>query len=330
MPVNIGRRELITALGGAATWPLTARAQQSGMPVIGFLNSASPGPWAPFVAAFHQGLNEAGYVEGRNVAVEYRWAEGHYDRLPALVADLVRRQVAVIVATGGAYPILAVKKATSKIPVVFSTGGDPVKLGLVASLNRPGGNATGVNLFTSVMEGKRLGILHELVATAALIAVLVNSNNPNTESQVKDVQEGARTLGVQVHILHASSEREIDAAFAASTQLRAGALLVGADPFFNSQRDRLVALAASHKLPALYEFREFALAGGLASYGTDLEEGYRQVGLYTGRILKGEKPADLPVVQSTKFKFVINLKTAKGLGLDVPPGLSARADEVIE
>jgi putative ABC transport system substrate-binding protein len=264
------------------------------------------------------------------VAIEYRWAEGHYDRLPALVADLIRRQVAVIVATGGTYPVRAAKKATSKIPVVFSTGGDPVKLGLVVSLNRPGGNATGVNVFTSVMEGKRLGLLRELVATATLIAVLVNPNNPDTEIQLKDVQEGARSLGVQIHILHAGSEREIDAAFATLTQLRAGALLVGADPFFNSQRDRLVALAASQKIPALYEFREFAIAGGLASYGTDLEEGYRQVGVYTGRILKGEKPADLPVVQSTKFKFVINLKTAKVLGLEVPPGLSARADEVIE
>jgi putative ABC transport system substrate-binding protein len=300
------------------------------MPVIGFLNGASPGAWEPFVAAFRQGLSETGYLEGSNVVIEYRWAEGRYDQLPALVADLVRRQVAVIVATGGAYPVLAAKKATSKIPVVFSTGGDPVKLGLVVSLNRPGGNATGVNVFTSVMEAKRLGLLRELVPAATLIAILVNPTNPNTETQLKDVQEGARTLGVQIHILHASSEREIDAAFATLTQLRAGALLVGADPFFNSQRDRLVGLTASHKMPALYEFREFAVAGGLASYGTDLAEGYRQVGVYTGRILKGEKPADLPVVQSTKFKFVINLKTAKVLGIDVPPTLSARADEVIE
>src|SRR5262249_7082404 len=275
----------ITLVGGAAVaWPLAARAQQPAMPVIGFLNSASASEYARPVAAFRQGLSETGYVEGQNVAVEYRWAEGHYDQLPALAADLVRRQVAVIVATGGAYPGFAAKKANSKNPVVFITGGDQVKLGLVVSLNRPGGNATGVNVFTSVMEGKRLGLLRELVATAALIAVLVNPDNPNTEVQLKDVQEGARALGVQIHILRASSEREIDAAFAALTQLRAGALLVGADPFFNSQRDRLVALAASHKMPALYEFREFAVAGGLASYGTDLAAGYRQVGVYTGRI----------------------------------------------
>jgi ABC-type uncharacterized transport system substrate-binding protein len=325
------RRDFVALVGGAAAaWPLTARAQQPGMPVIGFLNGTSPGAWAPFVAAFRQGLSETGYVEDRNVAIEYRWAEGHYNQLPAMVADLVRRQVAVIVVTGGANLVLAAKAATSKIPVVFSTGGDPVKLGLVVSLNRPGGNATGVNVFTSVMEGKRLGLLRELVATATLVAVLVNPNNRLTEIQLIDVQESARTLGAQIHILHASSEREIEAAFATMTQLRAGALLVGADPFFLSQRDRLVALAASHKIPALYEFREFAVAGGLASYGTDLAEGYRQVGVYTGRILKGEKPAELPVVQSTKFQFVINLKTAKALGLEVPPGLSARADEVIE
>jgi putative ABC transport system substrate-binding protein len=236
------------------------------MPVIGFLNGTSPGAWAPFVAAFRQGLSETGYVEDRNVAIEYRWAEGHYNQLPAMVADLVRRQVAVIVVTGGANLVLAAKAATSKIPVVFSTGGDPVKLGLVVSLNRPGGNATGVNVFTSVMEGKRLGLLRELVATATLVAVLVNPNNRLTEIQLIDVQESARTLGAQIHILHASSEREIEAAFATMTQLRAGALLVGADPFFLSQRDRLVALAASHKIP----------------------------------------------------------------GLEVPPGLSARADEVIE
>jgi putative ABC transport system substrate-binding protein len=324
------RREFITLLGGAAAWPLAARAQQSAMPVVGFLSSASPGAWKPYLDAFRLGLNEAGYVEGRTVAIEYRWAEGQYERLPLLAADLVARNVALLVSTGGTPTALAATAATKTIPIVFTLGADPVKLGLVASLNRPGGNVTGVNLFVSQMEGKRLGLLRELVPTAALIAVLVNPNDQNAATQLKDVQGAAHALGQQIHILHATSDAELDAAFVTVRQVGAGALLVAGDPFFNSRRTYIVALAARHTIPAIYEQREYALAGGLMSYGTNLPDGYHQVGLYAARILKGESPADLPVVQSTKFQFVINLTTAKALGIVVPPMLSARADEVIE
>jgi putative ABC transport system substrate-binding protein len=324
------RREFITLLGGAAAWPLVARGQQAAMPAIGFLNGASPGPFAPYVAAFRHALSEAGYVEGRTVAIDYRWAEGHYDRLPALAADLVRRQVAVIVATGGSVAVLAAKAATASIPIVFSSGVDPVQIGLVASLNRPGANLTGVHLFISGLDPKKLGLMRELVPQASLIAVLFNPSNPDARARLTAVQEAARAVGQQIHVLHASTEPDLDATFATSTQLKAGAIVVSADPFFNSRRDHIVALAARHAIPAIYEGREYAMAGGLMSYGTSLADGYRQVGIYTARVLKGEKPANLPVVQSTRFEFVINLRTAKALGVDVPPGLSARADEVIE
>jgi putative ABC transport system substrate-binding protein len=324
------RREFITLIGGAAAaWPLAARAQQPTVPVIGFLHVASANPFAHLVAAFRQGLNEIGYPEDRNLAIEFRWAEGKSDKLPALAGDLVDRKVAVIVA-GGIAAAFAAKAATTTIPIVFNIGGDPIKLGLVTSLGRPGGNATGVNIFTSDLAAKRLGLLRELVPTAALIGVLVNPNNPTAESQSKDVQEAARAVGQEIQIVHAAGEEALGLMFTTLAQRNAGGLLVGADPFLNSRRNLVVALAARHGIPAVYEQREFALAGGLMSYGTSLIDGYRQVGLYTGRILKGEKPADLPVVQSTRFEFVINLNAAKALGLDVPPMLLARADEVIE
>jgi len=327
----VRRREFITLLGGAAAaWPLAARAQQPAIPVVGFLSGRSSGEAAYAVAAFHRGLEALGYVEGNNVAIEYRWADGAYDRLPTLAADLVRRRVAVIAATGGHLSGLAAKAATSSIPIVFNAGEDPVTLGLVTSINRPGGNATGIYIFLAEMDTKRLELLRELVPNAALIAVLLNPTWIRFKAVSKEIAEAARAAGQRIDIVEASNEHEIHGAFKRIAPLRPQALLVGADPFFNGRREQLVTLANHYAIPAIYELREFAVAGGLMSYGTSLTEAYRQVGVYTGRILKGEKPAELPVVQSAKFELVINLKTARALGLDVPPMLLARADEVIE
>jgi putative ABC transport system substrate-binding protein len=326
----MNRRELMLLLGGAMTTARALRAQQKAMPVIGYLVSGSPGTGEANVAAFRQGLGETGYVEGKNVAIEYRWAEGSYDRLPALAANLVDLDKVDVIVAGGA-AVLAAKSATSTIPVVFLGGGaDPVADGLVASLARPGGNLTGFSILVTELMPKRLELLSELVPQAGVIALLVNPNSAAAERQTRDVQEAARAKGVQLSIRKASTESEIDAAFASLVQLRAGALLVGADPFFNSRREKLVALAARFAVPAIYEFREFAAAGGLISYGPSQTGLWRQVGIYAGRILKGAKPADLPVQQPTTFELVVNLKTAKALGLTVPPSILARADEVIE
>jgi ABC-type uncharacterized transport system substrate-binding protein len=327
----VKRREFITLLGGAAApWPLVARAQQPAMPVVGFLGTASAGPFAHLVAGLRRGLQETGFIEGRNVAIEYRWAEGQYDRVPALAADLVRREVAVIVTVGGEPSVAAAKAATATIPIVFNTGTDPVKLGLVASLARPGGNLTGVNIFTTELTEKRLGLLRDLVPAAPTIAVLLNPNFPAAAANVREAEAAARAIGKQVVIFNASSDAEIETAFANIVQAQCRALLVGADPFFNSRRGLIVALAARHAIPAIYEWREFVEVGGLISYGTSLVEAYRQQGIYAGRILKGEKPADLPVVQLSKFELVINLNTGKALGLVIPPSVLALANEVIE
>jgi putative ABC transport system substrate-binding protein len=327
----VRRREFITILGGAVTsWPLAVRAQQPAMPVVGWLASTSREVQAHFADAFRQGLKEAGYVEGQNVVIEYRWAQEQYARLPALAADLVNRQVALITTAGGTVTAIAAKAATTTIPIVFVTGADPVENGLVASLSRPGGNATGVGLFTVVLEAKKLELLHELIPKTKVIAMLVNPSSPFAETQTRNIQAAASTIGQRVEMLHARTEGELDAAFATLVQLGADALVVGSDPLFDNSRERLVALAARHAVPAIYDRRELAAAGGLMSYGASFVDAHRQAGIYAGRILKGAKPADLPVVQPTKFELVINVKTAKALGITFPQSFHLRADEMIE
>jgi putative tryptophan/tyrosine transport system substrate-binding protein len=327
---DMRRREFITLLGGAAAWPLAAHTQQQAMPVIGFMSARSPGDSVHLLEAFRRGLSDGGFVEGQNVVVEYRWAHGDYARLPALARELVDRKVAVLLGIGGDSSALAAKAASSTIPVVFGMGSDPVQAGMVTSLNRPGGNVTGVNLLINELEPKRLGLLNELVPGTALIGALLNPKFPPSAQQAKELREAAQTIGRPVVILNASNDAELDAALATLVEQRAGALLVGADPFISTRRDRVIAFAAERQLPTMFHFREFALAGGLMSYGVSITDAYRHFGAYAARILKGEKPADLPVMQSTKFEFVINLNTAKAFGLSFPPGLLAIADEVIE
>jgi putative ABC transport system substrate-binding protein len=330
------RREFIAGLGNAvaawsAIWPLAARAQQPAPPVIGFVNSGSADAVAALAVAFRKGLGETGYIDGQNVTIEYHWLEGQYDRLPVVTADLVRRRVAVIATPGDTLASIAAKAATATIPIVFSVGDDPVKLGLVASLARPGGNATGVNFFVQEVVAKRLNLLHELVSKAARIAVLVNpANATNTETTLRGVQEAARAIGLQIHVLNASTSNDIDAAFAAVAREHPDALFVAGNPLFTSNRVQLANLASRDRIPAAYPSRQYVAAGGLMSYGTNITDSFRQVGVYTGNILKGAKPADLPVLQSTKFEFVLNLQTARALGIEVPPGVLSIADEVIE
>jgi putative tryptophan/tyrosine transport system substrate-binding protein len=322
------RRDFIAGLGSAAAWPIVARAQRPTLPVVVFLNSAWPDGYAPMVAAFRQGLKETGYVEGQNVAVEYRWAEGQYDRVSAMAAELVRRQVAVIVAnTPGT---MAVKAATATIPIVFTTARDPVEMGLVASLSRPGGNVTGATQLHEELLPKRLELAHQLVPMATILAVLVNPTYPNTEIELRDLEAAARALGLQLHVLHASTERDFDTVFATLVRLRPGALVIASDAFFLGRSEQLAALALRHAVPAIFQDHQFAAAGGLMSYGGSTPDIYRIAGTYTGRILKGERPSDLPVQQSTKIELLINLKTAKALGLTVPQSILLRADEVIE
>jgi putative tryptophan/tyrosine transport system substrate-binding protein len=325
------RREFITLLSGAAAaWPLTARAQQTTMPVIGFLGPASAAGYSPQLESFRNGFGEAGFIEGKTVVVEYRWAENNLDRLPVLAQELVRRPVAVLVTGGATAAALAAKAATATIPIVFAIGADPVKFGLVASMNRPGGNVTGVSFLANALVAKQLELLRELVPAATVIGVMVNPNNPVAASDTREVEMAAQSLGRQVHIAHVATEQEFEVAFAALNARGVGALLIVPDPLFTSERERLALLAARHRLPAIFYTNLYAEAGGLMSYGTDVKDAYRQIGVYTGRILKGEKPADLPVVQSVKFELAINLKTANALGLTIPQALLATADEVIE
>jgi putative ABC transport system substrate-binding protein len=328
MTFCIGRREFITLLGGAAAWPLAARAQPA-MPIIGFLNSTSPGTFGRQVAEFRQGLKEAGFVEGQNATIEYRWAHGQYERLTALAVELIQRPVAVLAATSTP-AALAAKAATTTVPTVFTTAGNPVELGLVASLSRPGGNVTGVTQLNVEIGPKRLELARELNPTATIVGLLVNPTNPIAETLSRDLQAAARTLGLKLHVLNASTEREIDEAFATLVQRRAGALVIAADPFFNGRSGQLGALTLRHALPTIYSYHEFVDAGGLISYGGSIRDSYRWAGIYSGRILKGEKPADLPVQQSTKVELIVNLKTARTLGITVPTALLVRADEVIE
>jgi putative ABC transport system substrate-binding protein len=326
---RLRRREIVAVLGGAVAWPFAARAQQRAMPVVGYLSARSPESDVPYLAAFRQGLNESGYVEGRNVAIEYRWGGGQYDRLPALVADLVRRRVAVIVTSGGQPPALAAKAATATIPILFVSS-DPVQEGLVASFSHPGGNATGVATMLDLLPTKQLGLLRDMLPNAGVIAALVDPDGLLAGLQIRDIQAAARAVGQQLLVLTASTESQIETAFATLVEQRAGALVVGVSSFYNTHRDKLIALAARHAVPTIYFRREFTAAGGLMSYGTSAAETYRQLGIYTGRILKGEKPVDMPVLRATKFEFVINLQTARTFGLEVPATLLARADEVIE
>ena len=323
------RREFITLLGGAAAWPLAARAQQSPMPVIGFLHARTPEDSNPQVAAFRRGLSESGYTEGQSVTVEYRWGRGQYDQLPAMAAELVRRPVALLVA-GSEPAALAAKAATSTIPIVFSVGTDPVKLGLVTSFNQPGGNATGMLMLTTMLEAKRLGLLHELVPRAQTLGILLNPNFTTAQNQLVDLQEAVKSIGLRLQVFRASNVAEIEAAYEAIARERIPAVMVAADAFFDTRREQLIALAARHAVPVMYQFREYAAAGGLMSYWIDLPDNYRHVGVYAGRVLRGTKPADLPVMQTTKFEFVINLKTAKALGVKISDNLISLADEVIE
>jgi ABC-type uncharacterized transport system substrate-binding protein len=326
----IGRREFITLLGGAAAWPLAVRAQQQATSTIGFVSSRAPGESAGVVAAFRQGIGGAGFVEGQNLAIAFRWAEGRYDRLPALVAELVNLRVAVLFAAGGPPSALAAKEATSTIPVVFSAVSDPVRLGLVPSLNRPGGNVTGMSLLNSELVAKSAQLLKEAVPAAAVIAFLVNPSGPSAEIYAKEAPATARALGIQIPVLNASTEHDLDEVFASLEKLGASGLVVPAEPFFDSQRERIVSLAVQHAVPMISSLREYVVAGGLMSYGPSLPDSYRRAGIYVGRVLKGEKPADLPVMQPTKFELVLNLKAAKALGIEIPPTLLVRADEVIE